>query len=396
MAADSINDELEIPYYEIPPTYEEFLRNHLIPNKPCIIGPCFTRDWKANKEWVVPVVHDSEQEPKYKPNYIYLRKQYGTAQGQVAQCNKRHFTDQERTEMSFAEFCTQWEEDDGKPSLDYLKDLHLQKTFPDDKFYTVPNLFEDDWLNEYWLQQKGDDDYRFAYLGGHTTFTPLHADVYRSFSWSSNICGIKKWTIFPPGQEDLYKDKFSNSVYDVRDVDLTQFTKFDQVKKIVIYQKDGETVFVPSNWFHQVENIGAAISINHNWINASNIMLTYKSLRKDWNDCKHAIEDLEDTMPPVEFLQECQNLLLVHSGWDWRIFLNMIAHIVANRVEVPNIPINQPNLGWQMHRIEEVLKQWEADEPHLLEYFKNNGLFDTYLQLKSNMTIIKSNSNSKQ
>lgn len=254
----------------------------------------------------------------------------------------------------------------------------------------------DDWLNEYWLQQKGDDDYRFAYLGGHTTFTPLHADVYRSFSWSSNICGIKKWTIFPPGQEDLYKDKFSNSVYDIRDVDLAQFTKFDRVKKVVIYQKDGETVFVPSNWFHQVENIGAAISINHNWINASNIMWTYESLRKDWNDCKHAIEDLEDTMPPVEFLQECQNLLLVHSGWDWRIFLNMVAHIIANRIKVPNIPINQPDLGWQMDRIEEVLKQWEIDEPRLLEYFKNNDLFDTYLQLKSNITIIKSNSGSKQ
>lgn len=142
MAAGSTGDELEIPYYEIPPTYEEFLENHLIPNKPCIIGACFTRDWKANKEWIVPVVHDSEQEPKYKPNYMHLRKQYGTAQGQVARCNKRHFTDQERTEMSFADFCTQWEEDDGKPSFDYLKDLHLQKTFPDDNFYTVPNLFE--------------------------------------------------------------------------------------------------------------------------------------------------------------------------------------------------------------------------------------------------------------
>lgn len=146
MMAGSADDELDTPYYEIPPTYEEFLKNHLIPNKPCIIGPSFTSSWKANKEWIVANDtngHEGKQhQPRYKPNYKHLCQQYGAAQGQVARCNKRHFTDQERTEMSFADFCAKWQEEDGKPSLDYLKDLHLQKTFPDDEFYTVPDLFE--------------------------------------------------------------------------------------------------------------------------------------------------------------------------------------------------------------------------------------------------------------
>ena len=29
--------------------------------------------------------------------------------------------------------------------------------------------------------------------------TGFHADVFRSYSWSANICGEKKWIIFPPG-----------------------------------------------------------------------------------------------------------------------------------------------------------------------------------------------------
>ena len=33
-------------------------------------------------------------------------------------------------------------------------------------------------MNEYWLQENN-DDYRFVYMGGDGTFTPLHADVYR-------------------------------------------------------------------------------------------------------------------------------------------------------------------------------------------------------------------------
>jgi hypothetical protein len=44
-------------------------------------------------------------------------------------------------------------------------------------------------------------------------------------------------------------------VYDIRDVDSKVFPKFALAKRIVVYQKDGETVFVPSGWFHQVKGI---------------------------------------------------------------------------------------------------------------------------------------------
>lgn len=131
--------ELKIPYYENPPSYDDFLKNHLIPNKPCIIGPVLTENWNARKEWVVPT---SQECPKYKPNYTYLRDHYGTVEGMVAKCSKRDFSDQHRTPLSFSEFTDLWEADDGKPSQYYLKDLHLAKAFPQDPFYQVPDLFE--------------------------------------------------------------------------------------------------------------------------------------------------------------------------------------------------------------------------------------------------------------
>jgi hypothetical protein len=40
------------------------------------------------------------------------------------------------------------------------------------------------------------DDYRFVYLGPATSYTPLHCDVLRSFSWSVNVCGRKRWTLY--------------------------------------------------------------------------------------------------------------------------------------------------------------------------------------------------------
>lgn len=133
--------DLEIPYYEIPPNYEEFFKKHLIPNLPAVIGPKLIEQWECRKKWIVPT-NDKGNGPKYKPNYSYLRDHFGTAKGQVARCNKRHFTDQERESMSFKDFVDLWEADDGKESLYYLKDCHLANTFPNDEFYTLPDIFQ--------------------------------------------------------------------------------------------------------------------------------------------------------------------------------------------------------------------------------------------------------------
>ncbi|KAI8347679.1 hypothetical protein BD560DRAFT_338441 [Blakeslea trispora] len=381
----------DITYYEIPPTYQEFLENHLIPNKPALIGPALTQDWIARKEWIVPVSDELESGsnlPKFKPNYAYLREHFGKAEGQVAKCNKRYFTDQERIPMTFSDFVDLWEQDDGKESVYYLKDLHLVRLFPNDIAYTVPTLFEDDWLNEYYLE-KSDDDYRFTYLGGHGTFTPFHADVYRSYSWSSNICGVKKWTFFPPGQEELFKDKLGNIIYDIREVDPSQFPGLEKAHRIEIYQRDGETVFVPSGWFHQVENIGATISINHNWSNACNLLSVYQSLHHDLNDVQIAIEDVKKTMDDTEFIDQCQQLLLVHSGWDWRTFLNILYTVVKHRSD-GHSKTYQPSLSWQLDRIGSVLEKWETDEgKELIDYFKRHDLFKTYMELKSTISTLR-------
>lgn len=135
-----IESDLDIPYYETPPSYEEFLQKHLLPNLPAVIGPRLTEHWESRKKWVIP--NDKVDGPKYKPNYSYLRDHFGSAKGQVAHCNKRHFTDQLRKSMTFKDFINLWEADDGKESLYYLKDCHLAKTFSDDIFYTVPDIFQ--------------------------------------------------------------------------------------------------------------------------------------------------------------------------------------------------------------------------------------------------------------
>jgi hypothetical protein len=90
------------------------------------------------------------------------------------------------------------------------------------------------------------DDYRFCYMGPAGSWTPLHHDVLRSYSgsvalslrttahplhtrftdifgtsvseatmrpnprsysWSANVCGVKRWLLFPPAVTPLLADR---------------------------------------------------------------------------------------------------------------------------------------------------------------------------------------------
>ncbi|KAG0172973.1 JmjC domain-containing protein 4 [Apophysomyces sp. BC1015] len=373
-----------IRYYDEPPNYEVFLRDHLIPNQPAIFGPALTAHWKARSEWVIPNNDPNDKDdlcPRYIPDFQALRDRYGKAKVQVADCIDRDFTDQRRSEMSFEDFAQLWQHDQ-TASRYYLKDWHFVHSCPGYEAYQVPDIFADDWLNEYWPgKDDGSDDYRFAYMGGHNTYTPFHADVY------SNICGIKKWTMFPPNQEHLFKDKLGNMVYDIRNVDPIQFPDFQKAQRIVIYQRDGETLFVPSGWFHQVENIGATISINHNWTNACNIVQSYRSLETDLEDVREAIEDVQETSTPMEFTETCQRLLLVHSGWDWAVFVQLLLCIVRRLLKKTVSSLLQPDVAWQGHQIKEALEKLKR-EPFIQEYLQQRGLAEEFEQLLQSVDSI--------
>lgn len=82
--------------------------------------------------------------------------------------------------------------------------------------------------------------------------SPFHADIFRSYSWSVNICGRKKWFFFPPGQEEALRDCHGGLPYDVTAPD---FLDSHLHPVLEVTQEAGEMVFVPSGWHHQVHNL---------------------------------------------------------------------------------------------------------------------------------------------
>lgn len=255
-------------------------------------------------------------------------------------------------------------------SLLYLKDWHLPAEYPDYHAYQCPAYFQDDWLNE-WLDDKNNDknndddggggggicsrykakppppiviptttiqpscvttsDYRFLYLGPAGTNTPLHADVVRSSSWSANVIGRKMWRLLPPEYVGLlydstgttvapcfYNNNNNNNIGTIVTLQGRKYPKLKEATKyiITVYQEEGETIFVPSGWYHEVVNITDVVSINHNWFNAHNGGKVWRFLQWERREAARLIED-------------CRELLLCSDkcsgrGKDWGEFEGLV------------------------------------------------------------------------
>ena len=228
-------------YLEDPPTYQEFLEHYLLPNRPVIIGPGIISSWPALTHWVV------KSDASSVIHWETLAAAYGNELVTAADCETREFSDQKRQTMLLRDVISLWRSGAAEGKALYVKDWHLARSVHPQTFYTTPDIFRDDWMNAYYSACT-DDDFRFVYVGAKGTFTPLHRDVYASYSWSTNVCGRKRWWLFPPEQTMFLLRKggeeHMETAYDVRNVDPHDFPDFCQAKPIVLEQNDGETLFV--------------------------------------------------------------------------------------------------------------------------------------------------------
>ncbi|KAH7952985.1 hypothetical protein HPB49_003018 [Dermacentor silvarum] len=254
--------------------------------------------------------------------------------------------------MSFSEYVDYWQKliDSGhdycaNPCL-YLKDWHFTRDFPTYGPYTTPKYFSSDWLNEYWdLRTDVKDDFRFVYMGPKGSWTPLHTDVFKSYSWSANICGRKLWYLFPPRESQVNKGKKNKLPCDVNTLleesvkDAAEAPNLLKEGKnapyLKVIQNPGEIIFVPSNWYHQVHNLDDTISINHNFLNACNVKTVMINLMAALIDVQEEIAAFQDT---DGFQEHCQAMLRAHFGMNVADFCAMLEAILRRRIEMFKVP----------------------------------------------------------
>ncbi|NXK70764.1 JMJD4 protein, partial [Sylvietta virens] len=282
-------------------SYSDFFRDYLIPNHPCVFSAKFTEDWSSRKTWV---------RRDGKPNFEHLLREFGEAVVPVAKCDVREYNSNPKEQLPFKEFVEYWREYIGNGYSSsrgclYLKDWHLSRSG------LIPKI---------------------PALG----MTPFHADVFRSYSWSANICGRKKWLLYPAGQEEFLKDRHGNLPFDVTAPELRDkriYPRFGRSQPpLEILQEAGEIVFIPSGWHHQVHNLEDTISINHNWVNGCNVAVMWCFLQDELAAVQREISQWKDPMD--DWHLQCQLIMKSCTGIDYKEFYNFLRVIAENRISI--------------------------------------------------------------
>ncbi|GAB1607725.1 2-oxoglutarate and iron-dependent oxygenase JMJD4-like [Argonauta hians] len=371
-------------------SYQDFFLRYLIPNKPCVLAHnTLTQHWPSRTQWV-----DHSGKPDFEfLNANFGKAKVPVAICNKKLFDSQPKTEQSLRE--YLEYWQDYICQGYPPQAQclYLKDWHFVRKFPNYEAYQTPVYFCSDWLNEFWdtdgvggtsddggvggstgdddgvgsgstgdddgvgCGSTGDDggvgghstvddgvigfcgcdgikdDYRFVYMGPKGSWTPLHADVLHSYSWSANICGQKLWILFPPSEELCLQDKYGNLAYDVTSADLQDPILYPDYHKLShryrVVQNPGEIIFVPSGWHHQVWNTEDTISINHNWLNGCCIDLNWRFLKRTLEDVKAEISDCKDM---EGWGHQCQVVLKSLTGSSFEDFYRLCRVIASRRL----------------------------------------------------------------
>ncbi|KAH8283106.1 hypothetical protein KR054_012198 [Drosophila jambulina] len=342
---EQLPDEiLRCPAQEL--SYSDFFWLYMHKNLPVIITDV-SNNWEC-QQWTttktpentntIDVNSNTGQLPLLRSiNFDYLKTKIGNTPVPVADCNSAYFNSHTKLELNFHDYLERWRsrieseaaevncnsETANRDNL-YLKDWHLAAQMPGYSFYQVPKYFASDWLNEQLIAQ-GKDDYRFVYMGPKNSWTSYHSDVFGSFSWSTNIVGLKKWLIMPPGEELKLNDRLGNPPFSIDERMLDE----NNVRYYTINQRANEAVFVPSGWFHQVWNLTDTISVNHNWFNACNIAMVWQNLK---NNLTAVWKEISDCQQMDNFEAHSQTMLRASFGINYLDFIELLEFIAARRL----------------------------------------------------------------
>ncbi len=236
-------------------SYKEFASRYLNPLQPVVITDAI-QDWKALSTWT----------PEF------FKNNYGSKEVTV---------DTQRYKLrNFIDLVLASTEE--KP-CSYLKDTDIPGLFTELLADIEPTLLysQYNWLLSPMLYIPAADPVkqRNAFLelliaGQGTKFPILHFDYWHLHAFIMQVYGEKEFTLFSPVQtEYLYPVDMSSNrslIPDIHQPDLEQFPLFVKATPIKVIVKPGETIFVPSGWWHTTRMLTPSIAVTMNCLTNSN------------------------------------------------------------------------------------------------------------------------------
>lgn len=160
----------------------------------------------------------------------------------------------------------------------YMRNVLLDQWLPElmADISPLPACITPNWLDSRIFPSRESMRTLEIYIGGAgVRFPMLHYDGYHTHAWLMQIYGTKRYVVYPPSQTPfLYprggEETNKSSIVDLEHPDLERFPLFARATPTVFDLHPGETLFVPSQWWHTVKILSPSITISVNSANRAN------------------------------------------------------------------------------------------------------------------------------
>lgn len=218
----------------------DFEKNYLIPRKPLIIKN-LAKEWPAYEKWTMEYLKEvvgDQTVPLYDSSKADPSKPINAS----------------AAEMKFS---------------DYIDLIQTQPTdlriFLFDPIKQAPKLLED-YIAPKSLMGGFLDSYPNMFFGGKGSVTFLHYDIDLAHIFHTHFNGRKHVILFEnKWKERLYKIPFATYAledYDVERPDFNKFPALEGVQGIEAYLEHGDTLFMPTGYWHWMKYLDGSFSIS--------------------------------------------------------------------------------------------------------------------------------------
>jgi histone arginine demethylase JMJD6 len=115
-------------------------------------------------------------------------------------------------------------------------------------------------------------------IGYTATGSSLHVDFCNTSSWMALIQGRKRWLAFPPSEGKHVAEFFGEFTPETEKIISKLTTYYD------FYLEEGELLYLPGKWPHQVFNETTTIAITYNIFNISQALEYSLLMHKQYQD----------------------------------------------------------------------------------------------------------------
>ncbi|KAG0056455.1 hypothetical protein BGZ83_004962 [Gryganskiella cystojenkinii] len=190
----------------------------------------------------------------------------------------------------------------------------------------VPKYFDFDFFSL--LKPEIRPPYRWILIGPQRTGAPWHTDPSGTSAWNTLLSGHKRWALYPPHITPPGHDPTSPTRLTSVSWYLDVYPMLPpEARPLEIVQYPGQTIFVPTGWWHMVLNMDDTVAVTQNFADETNILHVRRSMNEDpseksqirrWEQLRESLSGVRPDLAPAVGLypeEEVLESLKKESSW---------------------------------------------------------------------------------